>query len=161
MANANAPQGFRPYGDLLRARPYTAASSAVYPGDAVKLTSGGLCDVAAAGDELLGVALTYAAASGEVMVSDHPDQLYTAQCHGSAVDAQTDYGNVADILATSPDTTYKKSKHEVDDSTLANGSSAQLMILGLDRSVNNALGANAQVVCRINEHLFGDSNNGV
>jgi hypothetical protein len=49
---------------------------------------------------------------------------------------------------------------ELDASTVATGT-AQLKILELYRATDNALGANAMVVVRINEHQLADSVDGV
>lgn len=159
MANADKPNGFTPYGEELRQRPYTAGGT-IYPGDAVKLTSNGNVTAAAAGDELLGVAVGYATSGNEVSVWDHPDQLFVAQASGNQIDALTDIGNVCDILATAGDATYRQSRMEVDSSTLAT-STAQLQILGIERRVNNAYGANTVAIVRINEHAFGEGYDGV
>jgi hypothetical protein len=160
MANLDRPRGFAPHGKVLRSRPYEAGS-ACYPGDLVALASDGQVDPAATGAEILGLCLTYASAAGqEVLVADHPDQLISGQADETELDAQTDVGNMCDIVATAGDSTYKTSRQEVDSSTVV-ATTAQLQILGIERRPNNALGTNVEVVCRINEHQFGDTNAGV
>lgn len=155
MANPNRPQGFRPYGEVRQIR-YFNAGGTFYKGDMVKLNSSGQVVVCAAGDAMLGCSLANASSGdARVPVSVDPEQLYIAQCHGSAVDAQTDIGNVADILATSGDSTYKVSRQEIDDSTLAT-SSAGLLIVEILPKPSNAGGANAEAIVKINEHqAFG------
>lgn len=161
MANLDMPRGFDVKGVPLRVNKYEAGS-ACYPGDLVTMASDGQVDPVTAGVEILGVCMTYASAAGAVViVADHPDQLIVGQVESTQVDAQTDIGNVADITATAGNSTYKTSRQEVDGASLAAGSSAQLQILGIVDSPNNALGGFVDVVCRINEHQFGDSNNGV
>lgn len=159
MANKDMPKGAEPHGRILQLTVYKAEST-IYPGDFVKKNAAGTIEPAAAGDRLLGVALAYAAAASEVLVADHPDQKFVIQGDDSTVDAQTDIGLSGDILATAGNSTYKRSNHELDASTLTT-TAAQLMVIGLARDVDNALGANAKVIVRINEHQYADSAAGV
>lgn len=161
MANSNRPRGFMCKGTPLRVNAYEAGS-ACYPGDLVALASDGQVDPVAAGGKILGVCLSYASAAGaEVLVADHPDQLIIGQVAATEVDAQTDIGNNADIVATAANTTYKASRQAVDGSTLTAAGAAQLTILGIEKRPDNALGGDVDVVCRINEHQFADSFAGV
>lgn len=161
MANLDMPKGFECKGEPLRVNKYEAGS-ACYPGDLVTLANDGQVDPCAAGTIVLGVCMTYASAAGQaVMVADHPQQLIIGQVAASEVDNQTDIGNVADIVATAGNSTYKVSRHEVDGSTLAGGSSAQLQILGIVDSPNNALGQYVDVICKINEHQLANGVNGI
>jgi hypothetical protein len=160
MANLDRPRGFEPKGEPLRANKYVAGS-ACYPGDAVAIASDGKVDPAAAGGKILGVALNYASADlEEVIVADHPDQLFYVQADETQVDAQSDIGNVCDIVATAGNSTYKVSRMELDSSDV-NTTSGQLLILGIEDRPNNALGAQASVIVKINEHQFADSFAGV
>lgn len=154
MANVDKPKGFECYGKPLRVGVYEAGST-VYPGDLVNLASDGAVDAAAAGGLILGLALSYATVGQELLVADHPDQKIVGQCDESEIDAQTDIGNTADIVATAGNSTYKASRMEVDSSTQSSSATAQLRILGIERSPLNALGTNVVVVCAINEHQFG------
>lgn len=158
MANPDRPQGLRPFGEVKMAIKKTAGA-AVYPGDAVHLEADGLVDPAAAGEDVYGVALEYASASGEeILVSVDPNQLYIAQADGADIDAQTDIGNLCDLLATAGDATYKTSRMEIDSSTIGTGSGGQLVIVGLHPRVGNALGAQADVLVKINENqVFGET----
>jgi hypothetical protein len=158
MANFDRPSGFLPYGQELRQSPYTAGGT-IYPGDCVTYTANGNVTAAAAGNELIGVAVGYATSGQEVMVWDHPDQFFVGQASSTEIDNLNDNGTMFDILATTGDTTYKWSRQEVDSSSQGTGS-AQLQLLGIERRVNNALGANSVVKVRINEHQYGDSNAG-
>lgn len=155
MANLDRPRGFECKGVPLRVNKYQS-SAACYPGDLIALGTGGQVAPAAAGALILGVCLSYASASGQdVMVADHPDQLIVGQVAGSEIDAQTDIGNTANHIANSPSTTYKMSRHEVDASGLSDSATNGLRILGIMERPNNALGANVEVICAINEHQFG------
>ena len=57
----------------------------------------------------------------------------------------------ADHLATTGSTTTGKSAHEIDSSS-ADPATFGLRLLDLLNNPANAVGANAQYVCRINEH---------
>ncbi len=155
MANIDQVKGFEPAGPCLRSRPYVAAA-ACYPGDLLKQESGGRVTPAAASDACIGVALTYASAAGEtVKVADHPDQEYFGQSDSADIDAQTDFGLNYNFTVASPNTTYKRSGMEVDGDTGATNSNYPLKVLRLDARVNNALGANAKVIFKINNHQLG------
>lgn len=161
MANADRPRGFWPVGKLLRVGLYESGA-AVYPGDAVKLSSDGQIDPASAGDALLGVALSYASGAGlEVMVADSPEQLFGVQADETEIDAQTDIGNNCDITATAGNSTYLVSRMELDSSTQTAAGSAQLQIMRIERRPDNALGTNVDVIVRINEHQLVDGKSGV
>lgn len=155
MANADRPCGFRPYGQV-RQVVEMEAGSACYPGDCVNLDTDGQVDPAAAGETILGVCLDYASAAGQkVRVSVHPEQLYIVQADEADISAQALVGTNCDILATGGSSTYKASRMELDSSTSATAS-AQCTVIGLYGEVNNAFGAQAEVLVRINEHqAFG------
>lgn len=159
MANLDMPKGFECKGVPLRVNEYTAGA-VCYPGDLVILQADGKVDPAAAGTEILGLAMNYASADGQkVLVADHPDQLLIGQADETEIDAQTDIGSMCDILATAGNSTYKASRQEIDSSTVVD-TTAQVQILSVVQSPNNALGGFVDVVLRINEHQFGDSNAG-
>lgn len=161
MANLDQPRGFEVFGSLMRASVYESGS-ACYPGDMVALASDGQVDPGAATGSLLGLCLSYASAAGQdILVADHPDQLFSAQCDESDFNAQTDVGNTAGIVATAGSSTYKTSRQELDSSDIAQGSSQALMVLALDRTVNNAFGAQAKAIVRINEHQLKESSVGI
>lgn len=151
MPNKDMPKGAEPHGRIYELNAYTAQST-IYPGDLVKKNAAGTVEPAAAGDACLGVAMNHAAASAEVLVADHPDQRFTIQAAAAEIDAQTDIGLNASIVVGTPSATYKRSAMELDASTLATTATLALKVVGLDRSVDNALGANARVIVRINNH---------
>ncbi len=159
MANKDMVVGAYPHGPLLQQNVYVAEST-IYPGDFIKKNSNGTVEQAAAGDRLLGVAMSYAAAASDVLVADHPDQRFIIQADDSTIDAQTDIGLSGDIIVAAGNASYRRSGMELDASTISTAS-AQLMVIGLERSVDNALGANAKVIVRINEHQYADSASGV
>lgn len=160
MANLDTPRGFECKGVPLRVNKYESGS-ACYPGDLVTLASDGQVDPVTAGVIILGLCMSYASASGAaILVADHPQQLIIGQADETEIDAQTDVGNMCDIVATAGNSTYKTSRQEVDSSTIGTGS-AQVQILGIEDKPNNALGGFVDVICRINEHQFGDAVAGV
>lgn len=160
MANLDRPKGFECKGEPLRINKYTAGS-ACYPGDLVALASDGKVDPVSAGGEILGLCMSYASADGQsVSVADHPDQLLFGQASGSEIDAQTDVGQMYDIVATAGNSTYKTSRQEINSAS-GQDASAQLQLIGIDERSNNALGANVVAIVRINEHQYGDSNAGI
>lgn len=164
MANADLPKGFRPYGQLLHVGIYVAAGT-VYPGDMVKQEAGASNTtqlrtrvvVVANGDAAIGVALNYAAAGSIVRVADDPMQLFAAQGDGSDYDENADLGTNAGVVATAGDSTYKVSRQEVDTSDINTTATLTLKILGVVPRADgkNALGANVDLICKINNHQLG------
>jgi len=157
MANRDQPQGARPLGEARRVQEYTAGAE-VFPGDFVHLEADGLVDPSVVAENILGVALDHATASGQLLkVSVDPEQIYVIQADGSDVDAQTDIGNTFEILATAGDTTYNQSRMEVDSSTFGT-STQQLVLIGIDNRDDNALGAQVDCLIKINEsQLYGEN----
>lgn len=156
MANVARPQGARPKGMPLRENEYLSGG-AVYPGDFVKLDATGRVVVAAAGDALLGVSNSYASAAALKMnVWDDPEQLFIVQSDTASAAAQADIGDNANILASSPDSTYKVSRHKLDSSTIATGNAArQLKILGAEARPNEAFGGGYQdYIVALNNHVL-------
>lgn len=153
MANKDQPKGFEPYGKLLRAQSYLAGGT-IYQGDLVK--QGGSGDVIAgtAGAAAIGVALNYAVSGGQVLVADHPDQMFVGQADDATIDAQTDLGLNYSIVAGSPNTTFRTSGMEIDGDT-QHTNVLELKVIGILPAVDNALGANVKCVCKINIHQLG------
>lgn len=161
MPNKNQPIGFEPFGEVLRASEYTAAS-AIYPGDLVTKDAAGKVAVAAATNAALGVALSYAAADGaKVLVADHPNQRYVVQADDATIDAQTDIGLNADIVAGSPNTLYKRSGMQLDASTVAVTQALVIKIHEVAKRIDNELGDKVDVVVSINQHQLAHNTVGV
>jgi hypothetical protein len=110
---------------------------------------------ATAGAAMCGVALNYATAGQEVRVADDPSQLFSAQADEADFDENADLGQNASILATSGDTTYKLSRHEIDSSTLNTTATLEVKVLGVLGRTKNAYGANVVLICKINNHQLG------
>lgn len=151
MANKDIVEGCKPYGPVLRVRPYTA-SATIYKGDPVKLKSDGTVEVATAGDACVGVAASYAAAAEEVKVLDHPDQEFECQSDDASIDAATDFNLNYNFVFGTASTLYKRSGVEVDGDSGATNSNYQAKVLRMKPEVSNALGANVKVILKLNNH---------
>ena len=88
-------------------------------------------------------------------VLDDPSQMFIIQNDGTS--AATDYGSNADIVVGTGNTTTGLSANELDTSTIATTAALNLKIIGLWDVPNNAVGANAVVVVKINEHSYGSA----
>lgn len=88
-------------------------------------------------------------------VLDDPNQLFIIQNDGTS--AVANYGKNADVVMGTGSTTTGVSGMELDTSTIANTAALNVKIVGLWDVPNNAVGANAVVVVKINEHLYGSA----
>jgi hypothetical protein len=155
MANRDIVDGFRPYGEALRLRPYVA-SGVVYPGSLVKQEGGGRVEEAAASNPCIGVASEYASGAGvTIMIWDHPDQEFVGQADGADIDAQTDLGLNYNFVVSAGNATYKRSGMEIDSDTGATNSNYPLKVLRLHPAIDNEFGANAKCIFKINNHQLG------
>src|SRR3569623_711778 len=178
MANVNRPVfvligtiSGSPINGNVRKRQMTC-STAIFPGDAVKLDDAtGLVAPAAAGDTLLGVCVGpvvdrsivstehpgYASASSGayILVAEGPAYLYGEQegASGTALTVAA-VGSNEDIVATAGSTPRGTSGHIFDRSPVTDGSpvSAQLRLIDVVNRVDNELGDYCKWVVRINEH---------
>ena len=71
--------------------------------------------------------------------------------------AVANYGKNADVVVAAGSTTTGVSAMELDTSTIATTAALNLKIIGLWSAPDNAVGANAVVVVKINEHLYGSA----
>ena len=191
MANKDAAFGLKPIGKVGQNRDaqglseydIAASATAIYFNDPVKMKNDGTIEVAGAGGAILGslggVFFTDATTSKPTFanhlnasntatdikgfISDDPYQRFEIQTNNTGASATTDIFNVADIEYTAGRSPDFVSKVELNESTLAQGSSATLQILGLSRDPdNNTVGAaNVNWVVRINEHELDMNVNGV
>jgi len=88
-------------------------------------------------------------------VIDDPNQLFIIQNDGTSTAA--DYGKNADIVVGTGSTTTGVSANELDTSSIATTAALNLKIVGLWDVPGNAVGANAVVVVKINEYLYGSA----
>ena len=191
MANQDAAFGMRAIGKVGQNRDnqglseysIAASATAIYQGDAVKMANTGTIVVAGAGGAITGVLngifytdantnkptwANHLAASNTAtdivgFISDDPYERYEIQSNNTGASATTDIFNVADIAYAAGSSPDFVSQVELDDSTLAAGSSATLQILGVSRdpSNNNVGAANVNWVVRINENELDMNVNGV
>jgi hypothetical protein len=112
---------------------------------------------------MIGVAASYASASGaEVLVWDHPDQLFQVQDDGSATLAATDIGQNYDIVANSGSATYVQSRMELAASSGATTSTLPLKLLGVNREVGSDQASIYQrCIVEINNHQLAKNIAGV
>ncbi len=157
MANADRPKGFEPSGRVKQSMS-AVSGAAIFPGDFVHLEADGLVDPAVAGEDIYGLCISRAtAASQRIMLSVDPSQIYIGQASATEVNLQDDIGNVCNILATAGNSTYKTSRQEVDSSTIGT-SNNQLVLLDIERRVDNAFGAQVDVRVKITENqIFGET----
>ena len=153
MANKDAAFGLRAIGKVGQNRDaqglseysIAASASAIYQNDPVEMAATGTITVAAAGDVLLGslngVFYTDASTSKPTwanhleasnaatdivgFVADDPYQRFEVQSDNAGASAQTDVGNLADIVYAAGSSPNYVSKVELDDGTFVT-SSAQL-----------------------------------
>ena len=191
MANKDAPFGMKPIGKVGQNRDnqglseydIAASATAIYFQDPVKMVNTGTIGVAAAGNSLLGVLTgifftdastskptfanhldaSNAATDIKGFITDDPYERFEIQSNNSGASATTDIFNVADIVYAAGSSPDYVSQVELNDSTLAAGSSATLQILGPSKDPDNSdVGsANVNWVVRINEHLLDMNVNGV
>ena len=189
--NQDAPFGLKPIGKVGQNRDnqglseydVAASATAIYFNDPVKMKSDGTIEVAGAGGAILGslggIFFTDAT-TGKPTFANHlnasntatdivgfvsadPYQRFEIQTNNSSASQNTDIFNVADIVYAAGSSPDFVSQVELNDATLANGSSATLQILGLSRDPsNNTVGAaNVNWIVRINEHELDMNVNGV
>ena len=183
MANKDAAFGLKPIGKVGQNRDsqglseysIAASASAIYFNDPVEMASTGTITGASATDTLLGslggVFFTDASTSKPTyanhldasntatdivgFVSDDPYERFEVQSDNSGASAQTDIGNVADIVYAAGSSPDYVSKVELDDSDLAT-SDGQLKVIGVskDPDNNDLSSANVNFVVTINEHFL-------
>tara|TARA_S200002703_G_C3715008_1_gene219654 strand:- start:166 stop:741 length:576 start_codon:yes stop_codon:yes gene_type:complete len=191
MANKDAAFGLKPIGKVGQNRDnqglseylIAASSSAIYFQDPVKMAASGAIVVAGAGGAILGslggIFFTDANTSKPTFanhldasntatdikgfISDDPYERFEIQSNNSSGSNVNDVFAVADLVYAAGSSPDYVSGVELDDSTLANGSSATLQILGLSRDPDNSDvdSANVNWIVRINEHELDMNVNGV
>jgi hypothetical protein len=156
---------------------------AAFIGDPVKLTGAAqtidgevYSDVAqaATGDVVVGVIVAvlpvtrestiYRAASTQriVLVADAPDTLFEIQeVSGGTALAANDIGLNANFVVGTGSTVTGLSGVELNNATEATTNTLDLKIVGLARRQDNAIGANAKYLVRINRHQYANQVAGV
>lgn len=187
MVNVNSPYGLRALGNLSatgaqKQYAYTIddnQAGAIFQGDLVTVVSGFLVKFApgthvSAVGVLNGVfyndpttqkptwknfypgSINITSGSITASVMDDPNQLFTIQVNGTMTQAAI--GKNADVTgSTTGSTVTGVSAMTLDFATQATTAALNLKIVGLYDLPNNALGADAQVVVKINEHRYGSA----
>ena len=181
MANANVAFGLKPV-RMAGGGPYNGAvniyyhqasdGTALYIGDPVikdgSADSAGVASVirGSAGGPFTGVVQGFvpdgttnmvgylpASTAGYVLICDDPEVIYeiTEDSVGGAL-AAADIGLNASVIAASGSSYTKRSGFLLDTSTKATTAGLELRIVGLVQRPDNAIGANAKVLVRINDH---------
>tara|TARA_R100001163_G_scaffold61922_1_gene52270 strand:+ start:84 stop:659 length:576 start_codon:yes stop_codon:yes gene_type:complete len=191
MANKDAAFGLKPVGKVGQNRDnqglseylIAASSSAIYFQDPVKMAATGAIVVAGAGGAILGslggIFFTDANTSKPTFanhldasntatdikgfVSDDPYERFEIQSNNTGASNVNDVFAVADLVYAAGSSPDYVSGVELNDSTLADGSSATLQILSLSRDPDNSDvdSANVNWIVRINEHELDMNVNGV
>ena len=191
MANKDAAFGLKPIGKVGQNRDnqglseylIAASSSAIYFQDPVKMAASGAIVVAGAGGAILGslggIFFTDANTSKPTFanhldasntatdikgfISDDPYERFEIQSNNSGASNVNDVFAVADLVYAAGSSPDYVSGVELNDSTLADGSSATLQILSLSRDPDNSDvdSANVNWIVRINEHELDMNVNGV
>jgi len=95
--------------------------------------------------------------SGQITadVLDDPNQLFSVQASGSVV--QTQIGLNAAILYGTGSTVSGVSGTQLNSTGIANTNASTLVLklVGLNNTPENSFGTNAQVIVKINKHLYG------
>ncbi len=173
MANINAPFGMMPLQPVLHTeeyRLYPSNATAIFLGDPIAKRADGTLDLPTAGNnnpfcgsvesifDSNGVPVNYAPIGTglalTVVVADDPNQLFMMQDDGDTTQlALVDEGANVEMVATSSgNTATGRSGWEIDSSSSGADANGQLRLIRLYRGVNNAIGANAIWICRINVH---------
>jgi len=169
MANIDNPHGFKPIGVIRRANKYDIDSSntpTISINDlATKETDGNITRLSSE-DFVLGSVIALRDAdgkptnhiatltAGEAIVADHPDQQFEAQVNGTWT--KISEGANFNITDAAGDATLGTSNQEIDFSSIGNASALQVKVLRLhNMPVGNVVGADANVVCIINQHQLG------
>jgi hypothetical protein len=191
MANKDAAFGLKPVGKVGQNRDnqglseynIDASSTAIYFQDPVKMAATGAIVVAGAGGAILGslggIFFTDANTSKPTFanhldasntatdikgfVSDDPYERFEIQSNNSSGSNVNDVFAVADLVYAAGSSPDYVSGVELNDATLADGSSATLQILSLSRDLDNSDvdSANVNWIVRINEHELDMNVNGV
>lgn len=173
MANVDNPIGFypvnMPYGNarVRRYRVDTANATSLFIGDPAYLDTTGcvIRATAGAGNYLVGfITGLYDSAgapagylvsqtAGYALVADDPNQQFIGQEDGDTSDLSTaNVGQGADVIIASGSTFNQRSGAEVDSSSVTTSTNAQLRIIEMAPSIDNAAGDYCKWIVKINYH---------
>lgn len=190
MANSDNAFGLKPV-RMADGSPYNGScemffvpssdGTALYIGDPVvkagSADSAGIATVtrASAGGPITGVVVGFvpdgttdmvgyraASTNAYVLACTNPDVLYEIQeDSGGAALAAADIGLNASVVAGTGNAYTRRSGFELDSSTAASTDTLELKIMGLVPRADNAIGANAKVLVKINDHTDSNATAGV
>lgn len=176
MANIDSPHGFKPLGKLLRVTKYdvdVANTPTISHNDFVSQATDGNCLRLSSETLILGSVVWIKGTDGvplkhlptttaaTIGVADHPDQEFTCQVNGTYADtARAANANITDAAG---DSTTGISNQELDYGTIATTAALHVKINRLLVQLDNAVGADANVVVTINQHQrsHGDGSTGL
>jgi hypothetical protein len=166
MANVDKPFGLRPLGNLAgtggqKQYGYQIADNqagAIFQGDLVTLKDGYILQFnpashTAAVGVFNGCFYNDPTTQKPTWKNYYPGSINIT--HGTS--AQANYGKNADIVVGTGNTVTGLSANEINTGTIATTAALNLKLIGLWDVPNNAIGLNAVVVVKINEHLYGSS----
>ncbi len=156
MANPNSPFGFqimKTEGKENRITPYNKTAAQIYEGDALTMVAAGQVQVAVPGDVICGVAAESAKPTAlTIAVYDDPNAEFMVQTSG--VFALADVGQNADIAAGAvPNVALSRSGQQIDTASQDVTATLQFKILSIVQRLQNAVGANALITVKPNNHL--------
>ena len=189
MANKDAPFGLRPVGELgsniqnagtTKYRIATGSTAAIYKGDLVTMASGVVAVASGTANTLIGVFngcfyndpttqkptwsnyypdnITPTVGNIDAYVYDDPSKLFEVQSTGQITYVAA-VGKNVDTTYTAGSTINGQSKVEM--TATAGTGTAQLRVVGISEDPENsdAASANANWIVKINEHLYGGTDN--
>ena len=189
MANKDAPFGLRPVGELgsniqnagtTKYRITNGSTAVIYKGDLVTLASGVIAVAGGTTNTLLGVFngcfyndpttqkptwknyypdnITPTVGVIDAYIYDDPSKLFEVQSTGSITYVAA-VGRNVDTTYTAGNTINGQSKVEM--TATAGTGTAQLRVVGISEDPDNsdAASANANWIVKINEHLYGATDN--
>lgn len=146
MANADNPNGFKPYSASPRVTAYTATDT-ITAGDLLKMHTDGKLKVHDNADAVaVGVAATSAGANETVYVYDDPTTIFIGQCSGTYQDSD-EGGALVDVEGTT-------GQQEVDE----NGTTRKILRILRQEFVPGSMeshSGNERVLFTISEHMLG------
>ena len=155
MPNTKRATGFRPYGEVRRINQYVADTT-IYPGDlVVHGSSGNVTLYTSSAVAVIGVAASYGVSQGApLLVWDHPDQEFVIGSDGATPSNQTDLFLNYQVTTTAGSSQYKVSRMALTGTSGGTVATMPLKTIFIDSRPDNALGAYADVVVMLNNHVF-------
>lgn len=168
MANQDFPHGLSAVkmmnGGKIPMHTYTsAATTAIYEGEVVTLRATGVVagtTTTGGANNIVGVAVHYAAVSSDIAVYDDPMTIFEIQSDGStdpgATTALAKVGQNAPMVYTAPNTTTKRAQLEFDYSACTTGTADPLKLIGIYQGASNdSTLSHGRYLVLLNKHIMG------